>query len=105
MDNRRLREEGFGLLRPWKEALKAYLDAKDEGSRRALIGREVSDYGNLLHFKAIEGFAALRDVARRYDDDRGRRYADIFGKATGDISITDAYPGVIHRLARPPASV
>ncbi len=52
-------------------------------------------YGNLEHMKAIEGFAELRDVARRYDDDRGRRYADIFGVVTGDINITYAYPGVI----------
>jgi dTDP-4-dehydrorhamnose 3,5-epimerase len=53
------------------------------------------EYGNLLHFKAVEGFAELRDVARRYDDDRGRRYADLFGAVTGDINITHAYPGVI----------
>ncbi len=51
-------------------------------------------YGNLVHMKAIEGFAELRDVARRYDDDRGRRYADIFGVVTGDINITHAFPGV-----------
>ncbi len=52
-------------------------------------------YSNLLHFKAIEHIAELRDVARRYDDDRGRRFADIFGVVTGDINITYAYPGVI----------
>ncbi len=52
-------------------------------------------YGNLLHLKAVEGFAEIRDVARRYDDDRGRRYADIFGTVTGDINITYAWPGVI----------
>jgi dTDP-4-dehydrorhamnose 3,5-epimerase len=51
--------------------------------------------GNLLHMRQVEGFAELRDVARRYDDDRGRRYADIFGAVTGDINITHAYPGVI----------
>lgn len=55
----------------------------------------MSSYGNLLHLKAVEGFAEIRDVARRYDDDRGRRYADIFGVVTGDINITHAYPGVI----------
>jgi dTDP-4-dehydrorhamnose 3,5-epimerase len=53
------------------------------------------DYGNLLHFKAVKGFAELRDVARRYDDDRGRRHADVFGTVTGDINITYAYPGVL----------
>lgn len=51
--------------------------------------------GNLLHFASAEKYAELRDVARRYDDDRGRRYADIFGLVTGDINITYAYPGVI----------
>ena len=45
--------------------------------------------------RATEGFAEVRDVARRYDDDRGRRFADIFGVVTGDINITYAYPGVI----------
>lgn len=54
-----------------------------------------SNYGNLVHMKAIEGLAELRDVARRYDDDRGRRFADIFGVVTGDINITYAYPGII----------
>jgi dTDP-4-dehydrorhamnose 3,5-epimerase len=34
-------------------------------------------------------------VARRFDDDRGRRYCDIFPTVTGDINITYAYPGVI----------
>ena len=52
-------------------------------------------YGNLEHFKGIEEFAEIRDVARRYDDDRGRRDCDIFGVVTGDINITHAYPGVI----------
>jgi dTDP-4-dehydrorhamnose 3,5-epimerase len=55
----------------------------------------LTDIGNLGHLKAIEGFAEVRDVARRYDDDRGRRYCDIFGTVTGDINITHAYPGVI----------
>ena len=58
------------------------------------VEREVR-YGNLLHFKAIDDIVELRDVARRYDDDRGRRFADIFGVVTGDINITYAYPGVI----------
>lgn len=53
------------------------------------------NHGNLLHLKDVAGFAELRDVARRYDDDRGRRYADIFSVVTGDINITYAYPGVI----------
>src|SRR2546428_3258819 len=52
------------------------------------------DQGNLEHMKALDGFAEVRDVARRYDDDRGRRYCDIFGQVTGDINITYAYPGV-----------
>ncbi len=51
-------------------------------------------YGNLEHMKNLKGFAELRDVARRYDDDRGRRYCDLFGVVTGDINITYAYPGV-----------
>lgn len=51
--------------------------------------------GNLEHMKVVEGLAEPRDVARRYDDDRGRRYCDIFGVVTGDINITHAYPGVI----------
>ena len=50
--------------------------------------------GNLEHMKNLEGYAELRDVARRYDDDRGRRYCDLFGRVTGDINITYAYPGV-----------
>lgn len=49
---------------------------------------------NLEHMKGIEEFAELRDVARRYDDDRGRRFADIYGRVTGDINITYVYPGV-----------
>ena len=52
-------------------------------------------YGNLVHMQAVEAFAELRDAARRYDDDRGRRFADIFGTVTGDINITYAYPGVV----------
>src|SRR5882672_10696274 len=55
---------------------------------------ELPGHGNLEHFKALEEFAQIRDVARRYDDDRGRRYCDIFGTVTGDINITHAYPGV-----------
>ena len=51
-------------------------------------------YGKLEHMKNLGGFAELRDVARRYDDDRGRRYCDLFGQVTGDINITYAYPGV-----------
>jgi len=51
-------------------------------------------YGNLEHMKNLAGFAELREVARRYDDDRGRRYCDLFGQVTGDINITYAYPGV-----------
>src|SRR2546421_352932 len=50
--------------------------------------------GNLEHMKSLDGLAELKDVARRYDDDRGRRYCDIFGTVTGDINITYAYPGV-----------
>src|SRR5256885_16016016 len=50
--------------------------------------------GNLEHMKSLDGLADVRDVARRYDDDRGRRYCDIFGTVTGDINITHAYPGV-----------
>lgn len=53
------------------------------------------DRGNLEHMRVIEGLAELRDVARRYDDDRGRRYCDIFGTVTGDINITHAYAGVV----------
>lgn len=51
--------------------------------------------GNLLHYNAAARYAELRDVARRYDDDRGRRFADIFGTVTGDINLTYAYPGVV----------
>jgi dTDP-4-dehydrorhamnose 3,5-epimerase len=51
-------------------------------------------YGNLEHLKGLGDYAQLQDVARRFDDDRGRRYCDIFGKVTGDINITYAYPGV-----------
>ena len=49
----------------------------------------------LLHWQAIEGFAEARDVARRHDDDRGRRILDVFEQVTGEIDITYAYPGVI----------
>ncbi len=31
LDNHRLQQEGFGLLRPWKEALKAYLEVQPGG--------------------------------------------------------------------------
>ncbi len=51
--------------------------------------------GNLEHYRNLGRYAELRDVARRYDDDRGRRFADIFGTVTGDINITYAYPGVV----------
>lgn len=51
--------------------------------------------GNFEHLKGLEDFAEIREVARRYDDDRGRRFCDIFGQVTGDINITYAYPGVI----------
>src|SRR5436305_10637540 len=62
----------------------------------ALISGEISAaVSNLEHMKALEGLAEIRDVARRYDDDRGRRFCDIFGQVTGDINITYAYPGVI----------
>ena len=44
--------------------------------------------------RALDGYAEVRDVARRFDDDRGRRYCDIFPQVTGDINITHAYPGV-----------
>src|SRR2546423_10121758 len=49
---------------------------------------------NLEHMQKLDRFAEVRDVARRFDDDRGRRYCDIFGTVTGDINITHAYPGV-----------
>ena len=55
----------------------------------------LNHYGNQIHLKVAESFAEIRDVARRYDDDRGRRYCDILGQVTGDINITYAYPGVI----------
>ena len=50
---------------------------------------------NFLHLQGIDEFCEVKDVARRYDDDRGRRFADIYGEVTGDINITYAYPGVI----------
>ncbi len=56
--------------------------------------RVQSQHGNLEHMKGLSEYAELLDVARRYDDDRGRRYCDIFGTVTGDINITYAYPGV-----------
>jgi dTDP-4-dehydrorhamnose 3,5-epimerase-like enzyme len=49
---------------------------------------------NLEHMKGLGKFAEVLDVARRYDDDRGRRICDIFSRVTGDINITYAYPGV-----------
>ena len=55
----------------------------------------LDSHPNLEHLKALEGFAEVREVARRFDDDRGRRYCDIFGTVTGDINITHAYPGVV----------
>ena len=55
----------------------------------------LTHHSNLEHMKAVEGFAELREVARRYDDDRGRRYCDVFGVVTGDINITHAYPGAV----------
>lgn len=55
---------------------------------------QTSITSNLEHFKSLGEFAQVRDVARRYDDDRGRRYCDIFSQVTGDINITYAYPGV-----------
>lgn len=55
----------------------------------------LTSYRNLEHMKAVAGFAELREVARRYDDDRGRRFCDVFGTVTGDINITFAYPGVV----------
>jgi dTDP-4-dehydrorhamnose 3,5-epimerase len=51
--------------------------------------------GNYEHLRSLEGFADVLDVARRFDDDRGRRVCDIFERVTGDINITYAYPGVI----------
>jgi dTDP-4-dehydrorhamnose 3,5-epimerase len=50
---------------------------------------------NYEHLRSLDGFAEVLDIARRYDDDRGRRVCDIFNKVTGDINITYAYPGVI----------
>ena len=49
---------------------------------------------NLEHMANLGDYAQVRDIPRRYDDDRGRRYCDIFGTVTGDINITYAYPGV-----------
>lgn len=63
-------------------------------SSTVAVTRKMSTAGNLEHMKAIQGFAELRDVARRYDDDRGRRFCDVFPEVTGDINITFAYPGV-----------
>lgn len=50
---------------------------------------------NYEHLRSLDGFAEVLDIARRYDDDRGRRVCDIFSTVTGDINITYAYPGVI----------
>src|SRR5437773_12029940 len=64
-------------------------------TRASLKGAESQNgFGTLEHMKNLEEFAELRDVARRYDDDRGRRYCDLFGEVSGDINITYAYPGV-----------
>src|SRR5947199_10662368 len=54
-----------------------------------------NEAGNFEHLKGLEDFAEIREVARRYDDDRGRRFCDIFDIVTGDINITHAYPRVI----------
>jgi dTDP-4-dehydrorhamnose 3,5-epimerase-like enzyme len=48
----------------------------------------------MLHHASIQGFAEFREVARRHDDDRGRRILDVFEAVTGEIDITYAYPGV-----------
>jgi dTDP-4-dehydrorhamnose 3,5-epimerase-like enzyme len=66
--------------------------ARAERAGGQVQGRD--SHGNLEHMNALDEFAELRDVARRYDDDRGRRYCDIFGTVTGDINITHAYPGI-----------
>lgn len=55
---------------------------------------EIDARSNLEHMKPLDGYAEVRDVARRFDDDRARRFCDIFGTVTGDINITYAYPGV-----------
>jgi dTDP-4-dehydrorhamnose 3,5-epimerase-like enzyme len=66
-----------------------------QGTKQAVDLNSASNgHGNLEHMNSLDGFAEVRDVARRYDDDRGRRYCDIFGQVTGDINITFAYPGV-----------
>jgi dTDP-4-dehydrorhamnose 3,5-epimerase len=75
-------------------ALPSTLRAAPEGSK-VMSQLVVPSWGNLEHMKNLGELAELRDVARRYDDDRGRRFADIFGVVTGDINITHAYPGVI----------
>lgn len=54
----------------------------------------IDSRSNLEHMRALDGFAEVLDVARRYDDDRARRFCDVFGTVTGDINITYAYPGV-----------
>jgi dTDP-4-dehydrorhamnose 3,5-epimerase len=64
-----------------------------DGKRATMGARPIP--GNFEHLKGLEDFAEIREVARRYDDDRGRRFCDIFGEVTGDINITYAYPGVI----------
>lgn len=55
----------------------------------------MATHSNMEHLKGLAEFAQITDVARRYDDDRGRRDCDIFDVVTGDINITYAYPGVI----------
>jgi len=62
---------------------------------QVIAGTAARAAGNLEHMKSLDGLAEIRDVARRYDDDRGRRFCDLFGEVTGDINITYAYPGVI----------
>jgi dTDP-4-dehydrorhamnose 3,5-epimerase len=59
-----------------------------------LVG--IGTASNLEHLKKVADLGVeLRDVARRYDDDRGRRFCDLFRVVTGDINITHAYPGVV----------
>ncbi len=56
----------------------------------------IGSVGNLEHLKRLAELGVeVRDVARRYDDDRGRRFCDIYPVVTGDINITFAYPGVV----------
>jgi len=67
---------------------------RDTLTLKRQLSRLAKPQGNLEHLDALEGFAEVRDVGRRFDDDRGRRYCDIFGEVIGDINITYAYPGV-----------